>query len=237
MSTSEPKSGALTVRPIAYFRSPLKTKFGIPKQSGLAQNLKGEIVFTPEWRDSETLRGIEGFDYIWLIWGFSANKHDVKGSTVRPPVLGGNQRMGLWATRSPFRPNRLGLSSVRIESVSTSHAEGPIIKVCGADLMDNTPIYDIKPYIAYADAHPEARSGFTDISKVKRLQVDIPKEIGTLFDTDSQASLIEILSLDPRPQYHNDTDRIYGVEFGDYDVHFKVVDDTVYVLSADKRLQ
>lgn len=145
--------------------------------------------------------------------------------------------MGLWATRSPFRPNRLGLSAVRIESVSASPAEGPIIKVCGADLMDNTPIYDIKPYIAYADAHPEARSGFTDISKVKRLQVDIPKEIGTLFDTDSQTSLIEILSLDPRPQYHNDTDRIYGVEFGDYDVHFKVVDDTVYVLSADKRLQ
>ena len=237
MSTTEPKTGTLTVLPIAYFHSPLKTKFGIPKQSGLAQNLKGEIVFTPEWHDSEAIRGIEGFDYIWLIWGFSANKHEAKGSTVRPPVLGGNQRMGLWATRSPFRPNKLGLSAVRIESVSISSTKGPIIKVCGADLMDNTPIYDIKPYIAYADAHPEARSGFTSISKVKRLQVNISKGIKDLFYADSQTSLIEILSLDPRPQYHHDVNRIYGVEFEDYDVHFKVVNDTVYVLSADKKRQ
>ena len=167
----------MEIRPVAHFRSPLKTKFGIPKQSGLAHSLKGSIVFEPEWRTPDAIRGIDGFSYLWLIWGFSANKHEAAGTTVRPPVLGGNTRMGIWATRSPFRPNNLGLSSVKIEHIDWSDNDGPVIHVSGADLMDGTPIYDVKPYVPYADAHPDARSGFTGADKIKRLEVSIPVEV------------------------------------------------------------
>lgn len=224
----------MEIRPVAHFRSPLKTKFGIPKQSGLAHSLKGSIVFEPEWRTPDAIRGIDGFSYLWLIWGFSANKHEAAGTTVRPPVLGGNTRMGIWATRSPFRPNNLGLSSVKIEHIDWSDNDGPVIHVSGADLMDGTPIYDVKPYVPYADAHPDARSGFTGADKIKRLEVSIPVEVRSDMEEEQCEALTEVLSLDPRPQYHKDGSRIYGIEFEDRDIRFKVDGDTVEVVSAAK---
>lgn len=224
----------MEIRPVAHFRSPLKTKFGIPKQSGLAHSLKGSIVFEPEWRTPDAIRGIDGFSYLWLIWGFSANKHEAAGTTVRPPVLGGNTRMGIWATRSPFRPNNLGLSSVKIEHIDWSDNDGPVIHVSGADLMDGTPIYDVKPYVPYADAHPDARSGFTGADKIKRLEVSIPTEVRSSMGEEQCEALTEVLSLDPRPQYHKDGSRIYGMEFEDRDIRFKVDGDTVEVVSAAK---
>ena len=224
----------MEIRSIAQFRSPLKTKFGIPKQSGLAQSLKGSIVLEPEWRNADAIRGMEGFDYLWLIWGFSANKHEACGTTVRPPVLGGNTRMGVWATRSPFRPNGLGLSSVKIESIDTDATDGPVIHVSGADLMDGTPIYDIKPYVPYADAHPDARSGFTGRDKMKKLDVAIPADVTQALGEETCNALREVLSLDPRPQYHTDSDRIYGLVFADHDVRFNVKGGTVTVVTAIK---
>lgn len=224
----------MEIRPVAHFRSPLKTKFGIPKQSGLAHSLKGSIVFEPEWRTPDAIRGIDGFSYLWLIWGFSANKHEAAGTTVRPPVLGGNTRMGIWATRSPFRPNNLGLSSVKIEHIDWSDNDGPVIHVSGADLMDGTPIYDVKPYVPYADAHPDARSGFAGADKIKRLEVSIPTEVRSSMEEEQCEALTEVLSLDPRPQYHKDGSRIYGMEFEDRDIRFKVDGDTVEVVSAAK---
>ena len=224
----------MEIRPVAHFRSPLKTKFGIPKQSGLAHSLKGSIVFEPEWRTPDAIRGIDGFSYLWLIWGFSANKHEAAGTTVRPPVLGGNTRMGIWATRSPFRPNNLGLSSVKIEHIDWSDNDGPVIHVSGADLMDCTPIYDVKPYVPYADAHPDARSGFTGADKIKRLEVSIPVEVRSDMGEEQCEALTEVLSFDPRPQYHKDGSRIYGMEFEDRDIRFKIDSDTVEVVSAAK---
>lgn len=224
----------MEIRPVAHFRSPLKTKFGIPKQSGLAHSLKGSIVFEPEWRTPDAIRGIDGFSYLWLIWGFSANKHEAAGTTVRPPVLGGNTRMGIWATRSPFRPNNLGLSSVKIEHIDWSDNDGPVIHVSGADLMDGTPIYDVKPYVPYADAHPDARSGFTGADKIKRLEVSIPVEVRSGMGEEQCEALTEVLSLDPRPQYHKDGSRIYGMEFEDRDIRFKIDGGTVEVVSAAK---
>ena len=164
----------MQLEPIAHFRSPFTSKFGIPKQSGLVEELEGSIIFEPKYRNSDALRGIDGFDFLWLIWGFSANKRAATSPVVRPPVLGGNQRVGVFATRSPFRPNPLGLSSVRLKDVVWESTQGPIIHVTGADLMDGTPIYDIKPYVTYADCHAEARSGFVDRHPVQRLKVNIP---------------------------------------------------------------
>lgn len=225
----------LSIRPVAYFRSPLKTKFGIPKQSGLAGSLKGRIVFVDEWRSDDAIRGLDGFDFIWLVWGFSANKHGLHGTTVRPPVLGGNQRVGIWATRSPFRPNGLGLSSVKVESIEHTRQYGPVINVNGADLMDMTPIYDIKPYVAYADSHPSARSGFTGADKLTRLNVVIPPALVCPLDDDDMEALREVLALDPRPSYHNDRERIYGLDYLDYDIRFKVNGNTVTVVSVDHK--
>lgn len=223
-------SEEMVIKPIAHFHSPLKTKFGVPKQSGLASSLKGFITFTKEWRDPEALRGIDGFSYLWLIWGFSANPHKATGTTVRPPVLGGNKRMGIWATRSPFRPNNLGLSSVKIESIDLEAATGPVIRVSGADLMDGTPIYDIKPYVPYADAHPEAKSGFTGAEKIKRLKVLMPQELRNELGADLCEALEEVLALDPRPQYHKDSDRVYGLKFERHDIKFMVKGDEIIVL-------
>ena len=158
----------MNIEPIAYFHSPFHSKFGIPKQSGLVEELEGSIVFCPEYRNADALRGLDEFDYLWLIWGFSANKHAATSLVVRPPLLGGNEKMGVFATRSPFRPNALGLSSVRISRIETDTTRGPVITVVGADLMDGTPIYDIKPYIPYADSHPEAKGGFTDTHAICR---------------------------------------------------------------------
>ncbi|QUB76981.1 MULTISPECIES: tRNA (N6-threonylcarbamoyladenosine(37)-N6)-methyltransferase TrmO [Prevotella] len=217
------------IKPIAIFRSPLTSKFGIPRQSGLADNLVGKIVFEPQYQREEALRGLEDFDYLWLIWSFSGNKTtDDSKLTVRPPRLGGNVRLGVFATRSPFRPNGLGLSSVRIKRIM----EG-VIEVVGADLMDGTPIYDIKPYISYVDSHPEARSGFTDKKEWQQLSVVIADEYSKFFDDEELAALKEVLSQDPRPQYQHDTARVYGMPFGGKDVKFRVEGDVLEVVGVD----
>lgn len=220
----------MNIEPIAFFRSPLTSKFGIPRQSGLASELLGSIVFTPEYRREEAIRGLEGFDYLWLIWEFSANSDAPKSLTVRPPRLGGNERVGVFASRSPFRPNNLGLSCVRINKVELSTDEGPVIHVLGADLMDGTPIYDIKPYVAYADAHPEARSGFVDEHGWQPLQVEIPEEVARVFSTVELQALREVLSQDPRPRYQDDPKRVYGMPFAGRDVRFRVTDGVLFVI-------
>lgn len=222
----------MEIEPIATFRSPFTTKFGIPKQSGLVKELRGEIVFEPRYRNADSLRGIEGFDYLWLIWGFSANKHGAASPVVRPPVLGGNEKVGVFATRSPFRPNGLGLSSVRLEGISYDKADGPVVSVRGADLMDGTPIFDIKPYVAYTDCHVGARSGFVDSVPVVRLKVEIPADIAAMFNEQQIVVLKETLALDPRPHYQDNPDRIYGMPFAGHDVHFKVVDGVLYVVDV-----
>lgn len=222
----------MEIEAIAHFRSPFSSKFGIPKQSGLVESLKGEIVFVPKYRNRDSLRGLDEFDYIWLIWGFSANPHKATAPVVRPPVLGGNEKVGVFASRSPFRPNALGLSSVRVESVDMETADGPVVRVLGADLMDGTPIYDIKPYVAYADCHDNVRCGFVDRSVNRRLNVEIPADVAQLFDDNSLMSLRKVLELDPRPRYQHDSGKTYGMPFAGYDIHFRVDGDTLIVVDA-----
>lgn len=217
------------IKPIAFFRSPLTSKFGVPRQSGLADNLVGRIVFEPQFQREEALRGLEGFDYLWLIWGFSANKSTDDGKlTVRPPRLGGNERLGVFATRSPFRPNGLGLSSVRIKQITDS-----VIEVVGADLMDGTPIYDVKPYIPYVDSHPEAKGGFTDKKAWQKLSVMMSDEYARCFEKEELAALKEVLVQDPRPQYQHDTERVYGMPFGGKDVRFRVDGDVLEIIGIE----
>lgn len=223
----------MNITPIAYFHSPLTSKFGIPRQSGVADELVGTIVLEPEYRREEAVRGLEAFDYLWLIWEFSANPHEQQGLTVRPPRLGGNERIGVFASRSPFRPNRLGLSCVRIDKVEMRE-DGPVILVKGADLMDGTPIYDIKPYVAYADSHPEACSGFVDQKEWKPLQVEIPETIIRAFSETELAGLRQVLSQDPRPRYHDDAERVYGMPFAGRDVRFRVRDGVVTVIEINQ---
>ena len=226
----------MTITPIAHFRSAFPTKFGIPRQSGIVDELRGSIVFEPTFRNADALRGLDGFDYLWIIWEFSANKSaDERGAsswqpTVRPPLLGGNIQMGVFATRSPYRPNPLGLSSVRIERIENTEKEGPVIHVLGADLMDGTPIYDIKPYVAYADSHPKVRSGFVDERRWQELKVVFPEQLQKLFAPDSLAALIRVLALDPRPQYQDKPEKVYGMPFEEYDIHFRVTDGVLTVL-------
>ena len=220
----------MNIHPIAYFHSPFSSKFGIPKQSGLVEELEGRIVFAPEYRNADYIRGLQGFDYIWLIWEFSDNRHPSKSPVVRPPVLGGNERVGVFATRSPFRPNALGLSSVRIQQIELDSASGPVIHVLGADLMDGTPIYDIKPYIVYADCHPDARSGFVDNRSWPKLEVVIPEEITKNYQPERLSVLRKILELDPRPHYQNDPHRIYGMPFDGTDVRFFVENGVLTVI-------
>ena len=222
----------MELQPIAHFRSPFTSKFGIPKQSGLVEELRGEIVFEPAFRNADYLRGIEEFDYLWLIWEFSANPHKAVSPVVRPPVLGGNERVGVFATRSPFRPNPLGLSSVKIESVEWESARGPIIHVLGADLMDGTPIFDIKPYIVYADSHADARSGFVDKRQWPKLQVVLPDELHDVFSEEQLKALRHTLELDPRPHYQNDPQKVYGMPFEGRDIHFRVSDEVLTVLPS-----
>ncbi len=217
----------MKVEPIAFFRSPFSSKFGIPRQSGLVRELRGTIEFVPEYAKSEALRGLEDFDFIWLIWGFSENVSTEKHTTVRPPILGGNERLGVWATRSPFRPNNLGLSSVRIASIDM---KTPSIEVLGADLMDGTPIYDIKPYLPYVDSHVGARGGFTDNHKWQRLEVEIPDELRNLLSIEDAEALENCLALDPRPHYHDDANREYGMPFGNFDIIFKVSDGVLHII-------
>lgn len=224
----------MNIEPIAYFHSPFHSKFGIPKQSGLVEELEGSIVFCPEYRNADALRGLDEFDYLWLIWGFSVNKHAATSLVVRPPLLGGNEKMGVFATRSPFRPNALGLSSVRISRIESDTTRGPVITVVGADLMDGTPIYDIKPYIPYADSHPEAKGGFTDTHAICRLTVVIPDCFHHLFSQSQLQALYKVLELDPRPHYHKSGQKEYGMPYMDYDVHFTVNDGVLTVTDVVK---
>lgn len=221
------------MKKIATFCSPLKSKFGIPRQSGIVPELAGTIILEKEFRSKEAVRGLEEFDYLWIIWEFSANRHAACGVTVRPPRLGGNERLGVFATRSPFRPNPIGLSCVRISHIDYEASDAPVIHVLGADLMDGTPILDIKPYVPYVDAHPEARGGFTDSTQWHPLEVVIPDEVSALMTQNQQNSLRGVLSQDPRPQYHDDPTRIYGMPFADWDVKFKVKDGVLTVVSFD----
>ena len=226
----------MEIKPVAVFHSPFCSKFGIPKQSGIVGNLRGKIVFVPEFRNPDALRGMEEFEYLWLVWEFSANRHGETSLMVRSPRLGGNKKVGVFASRSPFRPNRLGLSSVRIDHIEWETACGPIIHVLGADLMNGTPIYDIKPYVTYADSHPEARSGFVDRREWKRLKVEIPSEVkerlmGQDGMTDeSIMQLQEVLAEDPRPQYQKDPQKVYGMPFEGLDIHFCVDGDCLTVI-------
>ena len=205
---------------IARIHSDFPTKFGIPRQSGLVQELKSRIVFEPEYRDENALRGIEQFTHLWLIWNFSESKG--WSPTVRPPRLGGNTRLGVFATRSPFRPNPIGLSSVRLEGVERDPKLGPVLLVSGADLLDGTPILDIKPYIPYADSHPEASGGFTAQTIHHHLEVDIPAELLARVPVDKRAALTGVLSQDPRPSYQDDPERIYGFPFAGLELRFRV---------------
>ena len=214
---------------IARIRSDFPTKFGIPRQSGLVEELKATIVFEPEYRNPDALRGLEEFSHIWLIWQFSEAVRDKWSPTVRPPRLGGNTRMGVFATRSPFRPNAIGLSCVRLEEIRKDPKLGTVLVVSGADLMDGTPILDIKPYLPYADSHPEATGGFTGNVGGKVLEVDFPPELLAQVPEDKRGALIGVLSRDPRPSYQHDPDRVYGMAFGGWEVGFSVDGDILYV--------
>lgn len=222
----------MILSPIAVIRTEFPEKFGIPRQSGLADSLRGSVVFLPEYRNRDAFRGLDGFSHIWLIWGFSANRNDDWQPTVRPPRLGGNDRMGVFATRSPYRPNPLGLSCVAVDRIDLDAEDGPVIYVRGADLMDGTPIYDIKPYIRYADSYPESICGYVDCLDESKLKVVIPDDIITGMTTDIAKSLHQTLALDPRPSYHNDPLREYGLSFAGYNIRFKVSDGVITVISA-----
>ena len=213
---------------IAKIRNDYSQKFGIPRQSGLVDSVISRIVFTPEFRIDDALRGIEGFSHLWLIWQFSENVRSSWSPTVRPPRLGGNTRLGVFATRSPFRPNGMGLSSVKLLGTEKT-AEGTVLLVAGADLMDGTPIFDIKPYIPYCDSHPDATGGFTDTAGDFLLAVDFPGELLCKLPADKRAAVMEVLSHDPRPSYQNDPQRVYGLSFGGWDIRFKVENSTLLV--------
>lgn len=221
----------MVIEPIAYIRTSFPEKFGIPRQSGLASNLKARVVFEPQYRNADAVRGLEGFSHIWLIWEFSANRKSGWQPTVRPPRLGGNVHMGVFATRSPFRPNPLGLSCVELEGIDADAADGPVLVVRGADLMDGTPVYDIKPYIKYADSRPHALCGYVEKLHERRLKVVIPSEMADgMMDKSIMPSLVEVLQLDPRPSYHDDPERIYGLSFEGLNVRFRVSDGILEVV-------
>ncbi len=220
-----------TINPIAHIESVFPTKFGIPRQSGLADWLTSKIIFEKPYRSADALRGLEEFSHIWLIWGFSENIDKGWSPTVRPPRLGGNRRMGVFATRSSFRPNGLGLSSVKIEEIKTDPAQGPVIIVSGADLMDGSPIFDIKPYISM-DCHQDAVCGFQEKTRSHCLQVDIPPELLALIPKKLQEGLIQALAQDPRPSYQDNPDRIYGIAFAGFDVRFQVCQDILSVIQV-----
>ena len=219
------------VKIIARIHTDFKEKFGIPRQSGIADELEAKIVFEPEYRVSEALRGIEGYSHLWLIWQFSEAVRDTWSPTVRPPRLGGNKRMGVFATRSPYRPNPIGLSSVRLDRVEKTD-EGDVLIVRGADLLDGTPIYDIKPYLAYTDSHADAVGGFADPVKEYALNVEFCKELLSKVRKSKQNALLKILEHDPRPSYQDDPEREYGMLFSDYEIFFKVAGDTLTVTNV-----
>lgn len=222
----------VNIQVIARMRSDFATKFGIPRQSGLVQELRSTIVFEPEFRNSDALRGMEDFSHLWIIWQFSEAVRTGWSPTVRPPRLGGNTRMGVFATRSPFRPNNLGLSSVKFLGLEETEEFGTVIHVGGADLMDGTPIFDIKPYIPYGDCHPEATGGFTDKAGEFLLQVDFPAELLQILPESKREAAVGVLSHDPRPSYQKDPQRIYGLTFGGYDIRFRVEGEVLTVIEV-----
>lgn len=214
---------------IAKIQTDMSDKFGIPRQSGIVKELTGKIIFEPEFRVKEALNGIEEFSHLWLLWEFSENKRETWSPTVRPPRLGGEKRKGVFATRSPFRPNPIGMSCVKLEKVEYTKELGPVIYVSGVDLMNGTPIYDIKPYITYTDCIPNAVQGFAEAYKNYALNVNCPQELLDVIPKDKQSALVGILRHDPRPAYQNTPDRIYGVRYMNFDVHFKVENNTLTV--------
>lgn len=223
------------MKPVAIIHSDFPTKFGIPRQSGIIKSLQARIIFEPEYRNADAVRGLEGYSYIWLIWEFSESVREGWSPTVRPPRLGGNTRMGVFATRSPFRPNPIGLSSVKLEGIEFHSELGPVLRVSGGDLMDGTPIYDIKPYIPYTDSHPEALGGFSDDTRDYTLEVDFPQEYLSIIPEDLREGLYGILSQDPRPAYQNNSKRIYGLGFGEYEIKFSVDGNKLLVCQVEKK--
>ncbi len=220
---------SITISPIAHIHTDFPEKFGIPRQSGLVPDLEARIWFEPEYRNPEALRGIREYSYLWLIWGFSENKYDSFHATVKPPRLNGEKR-GVFATRSPFRPNGLGLSSVRLVDVTEDPDLGPVLIVAGADLMDGTPIYDIKPYVPYADAHPDAAGSFGEAHKTDRIRVVCPEELLTRVPPEKRSALIRVLELDPRASYEKKPDYLYGLAFDTFDIRFTASDDVLTVV-------
>lgn len=221
------------IKIIAHIENDFTEKFGIPRQSGLADTIS-KIIFEPEYRNPDAFRGIEGFSHLWLLWQFSEALREDWSPTVRPPRLGGNTRMGVFATRSPFRPNGIGLSSVKLERTELHTPDGPVLYVSGADILSGTPIYDVKPYLAYTDSHPEALSGFALEEKDGILHVEFPSELLDLIPQEKRSGLIQILAQDPRPQYHNSPDRDYAMSFGGFDIGFNVKGDNLTVTSVRK---
>lgn len=219
---------------IARMKSDFATKFGIPRQAGLVEELESLVVFEPEFRNADALRGIEGFSHLWLIWQFSEAVRDTWSPTVRPPRLGGNQRLGVFATRSPFRPNALGLSCVRLLAVENHPDFGPVLRVGGADLMDGTPIFDVKPYLPYADAKPDALGGFTASGGGETLEVSIPTPLLQKLPETKQKALVGVLARDPHPRYQNDPQRVYGLDFAGWNVKFRVEENALTVLDLTR---
>lgn len=220
---------------IARIHTDFKEKFGIPRQSGLVDSLRARIVFEPEYRVKEALRGIEDFSHLWLIWEFSESKRENWSPTVRPPRLGGNKRMGVFATRSPFRPNAIGLSSVRLIGIEHTDSEGDVLIVSGADLLDGTPIFDIKPYLPFTDSHPDAKGGFADEKKEYHADVIIPKDIADRIDEKKLEEIKELLLQDPRPSYRDDEEREYGMSYADFEISFTATRSTLTVKSIAKK--
>ena len=223
------------IQVIARMKSDFPTKFGIPRQSGLVEELRSTVIFEPAFRNDDALRGIENFSHLWLIWQFSESVREDWSPTVRPPRLGGNTRLGVFATRSPFRPNSLGLSSVRLLGVEKTQEFGTVLHVGGADLMDGTPIFDIKPYIPYGDCHTDATGGFTDTAGDYLLQVDFPEKLLALLPKDKRCAAIGVLSHDPRPSYQRSPDRVYGIRFAGLDIRFRVEGDRLTVVAVERQ--
>ncbi len=219
---------------VARIQSDFSGKFGIPRQSGLVPELEALVVFEPEFRNPDMLRGLEGFSHIWLLWNFSANRQDGWSPTVRPPRLGGNTRMGVFATRSPFRPNPIGLSCVKLEEVISHSPQGPVLRVSGADLMDGTPIFDIKPYVPYADCQPGAVGGFTDTAGEFLLEVCFPETLLAQIPENRRDALLGVLAHDPRPSYQRSPERVYGISFAGFNVRFRVEEERLTVVEVNK---
>ena len=219
---------------IGHIRTDFPSKFGIPRQSGLIDDLKGKIVLEPEYRNPQVYKGIEEFSHIWLLWEFSEAKKEHWSATVKPPRLGGKKRMGVFATRAPFRPNNIGLSCVKLDRVEMDEKDGPVLWVAGVDLLDGTPIYDIKPYIPLTDCHPEASEGYTKETKIHELKVEFPEELLNQYPEEKRQAVLGILAQDPRPTYFQDPERVYGVPFAGFDVKFKVDGDTLVVCGLER---